>query len=337
MQTKARDADPRDPTREAAWLDKQIGRAVRQINGTARRLQDRGVDMDNGRGHRVHVDGPSIDWAGVVIIDHPDPPDDHATPAAGGGNVPYVVLLRRDWEFLFDQLRSTHAVVSYLHRVDGSTEKLGTEPERYYELAAADAAAPPGPLDPALEGVGDTRSVPLLPAAPADIDDDAHSIVRIRCFEDIVTSDIEPGRHTDRLSVLASIDSLPVAYRAELGRLLIEALTASQQTEPDTVFWRFRTYVAGADRDQLGFGVCSVFNETIRSAFGAWLRLRHHERISRTGTTDLTSVGVLLTPRHDGYREWDTTMAAINGDPQLTDQELQQYRELFNNYRSDAA
>lgn len=263
MQTKARDANLRNPAREAAWLDKQIGRAVRQINGTARRLRDGGVDMKNGRGHRVHVDGRSIDWSGVVIIDHPDPPDDHATPAAGGGDVPYVVLLRRDWEFLFDQLRSTYAVVSYLRRVEGSTDKLGTEPERYYELAAADAAAPPSPFDPALEGVGEARSVPLLPVAPAGIDDDAHSIVRI-ILEDIATTDIEPGRHASRLSVLATIDSLPVAYRAELGHLLIEALTASQHTESDTVFWRFRTYLAGADRDQLGFGVCSVFNETIR-------------------------------------------------------------------------
>jgi len=152
--------------------------------------------MTNGRGHRVHVDGPSIDWAGVVIIDHPDPPDDYATPATAG-DVPHVVLLHRDWEFLFDQLRSTHAVVSYLHRIDASTEKLGTEPERYYELAAADAAAPPGPLDPALEGTGDPRSVPILPTAPAGIDDNAHSIVRT-ILEDIATTDIDPDRPLHR-------------------------------------------------------------------------------------------------------------------------------------------
>jgi hypothetical protein len=248
--------------------------------------------------------------------------------------VPHVVLLRRDWEFLFDQLRSTYAVVSYLHRVGGSTETLGTEPERYYELAAADATAPPGPLDPALVGVGVSRSVPLLPAAPAG--SDLHSLVRI-ILEDIATSDIEPDRYDDRLRVLASIDGLPVGHRTELGRLLIEALSASQRMGPDEVFWQFRTYLAGSGQDQLGFGVCSVLNEMTHGAFGAWLQLRHHERISRTGTTDITSVGVLLTPRHDGYRDWDTTMAAIHGDPHLTDQELQQYRELFNNHAIDAA
>ncbi|WP_328842929.1 hypothetical protein [Streptomyces sp. NBC_00258] len=35
------------------------------------------------------------------------------------------------------QLRSTHAVVGYLHRVGTSAPVLGGEPERYYELAAA--------------------------------------------------------------------------------------------------------------------------------------------------------------------------------------------------------
>lgn len=44
----------------------------------------------------------------------------------------------------------------------------------------------------------------------------------------------------------------------------------------------------------------------------------------------LTSVGVLLTPCHDGYRDWDTTMYGITGDPELTGDELQQYRELWN-------
>jgi hypothetical protein len=42
------------------------------------------------------------------------------------------------------------------------------------------------------------------------------------------------------------------------------------------------------------------------------------------------SVGVLLTSRHDSYRDWDTTMFGITGDSELTDDELQQYRELWN-------
>jgi hypothetical protein len=32
---------------------------------------------------------------------------------------------------------------------------------------------------------------------------------------------------------------------------------------------------------------------------------------------DVMTVGVLLTPRTDGLRPWDTTMAATRGDPHL--------------------
>jgi hypothetical protein len=52
---------------------------------------------------------------------------------------------------------------------------------------------------------------------------------------------------------------------------------------------------------------------------------------SAAGDLDtLTSIGVLLTPRSDGYREWDTTMMAIAGDPELTEEELHNSRALWN-------
>jgi len=50
------------------------------------------------------------------------------------------VLLRRDWEFVFEQLKSTSAVIAYFDRVAGETVTLGNEFVRYYDLAQADAA-----------------------------------------------------------------------------------------------------------------------------------------------------------------------------------------------------
>jgi hypothetical protein len=38
---------------------------------------------------------------------------------------------------------------------------------------------------------------------------------------------------------------------------------------------------------------------------------------------------VLLTPRSDGYREWDTTVVAVSSNPELTDDELRTYQDLF--------
>jgi hypothetical protein len=56
------------------------------------------------------------------------------------------VLLRRDWEFLFEQLKSTRAVLGYLERVAGEAWELGREAARYFRLAQADEAAEPSPI-----------------------------------------------------------------------------------------------------------------------------------------------------------------------------------------------
>lgn len=330
VQVKSRDTKPGSAVREASWLTKKIADSGRQVDGTARRLSSKTTTMLNGRGRTVELDGKAIEWTGVVIIDHPCPPpgyqlDEFAT------RIPTVVLLRRDWEFLFHQLRSSHAVIDYLVRVAGLTKRLGGEPERYYELAAADARAEPAPPDPAIGALGTHVSTPLLPAAPAGNDDDeAHGMVRIMC-EDIATVRLDPDDEVSRLRVLAAIDELPVGYRSELGRLLLDGLEKARCVEQETTSWQFRTFRSDKPGAQLGFGICSVLNEVTHAAFRSWLLLRHYERGVSGGDLDtLTSVGVLLTPRRDGYREWDTTMMAVTGDPELTEEELRDSRKLWN-------
>jgi hypothetical protein len=154
-------------------------------------------------------------------------------------------------------------------------------------------------------------------------------MVRIM-LEDVATTAMEDSDEESRVRTLASIDSLPIAHRTELGQLLLDALEAVQHTPPGSIRWQSRTFLAGPDRDQLGFAVCSEFNENTRGAFTSWELLRHHERGERTPIDDLTSVGVLLTPHTDGRRQWDTTVCSVTGDPQLTEGELRQYRELWN-------
>jgi hypothetical protein len=135
----------------------------------------------------------------------------------------------------------------------------------------------------------------------------------------------------DRVRVLAWIDGLPVGHRTELGRLLLDSLRTARQHDRQDVTWLFRTFRPGGPDDvQLGFGVCSVFSEVTREAFRSWFLLRHHERGDVEPLIAATSVGVLLTPRRDGLRDWDTTMIAITGDPGLTDDELHRYRQLWN-------
>ncbi|WP_432973627.1 hypothetical protein [Dactylosporangium sp. CA-233914] len=71
-------------------------------------------------------------------------------------------------------------MTDYLHRVGVSTELLGTEPQRYYELAAADAEAAALPTTPQHERyAGQRHSLPLLPAAPAGSDDNKAQLARL--------------------------------------------------------------------------------------------------------------------------------------------------------------
>lgn len=330
VQVKSRDSEPQSPDKEISWLAKKIAAAGRQVDGTVRRLSSKTTTMVNGRGRTINVTGAELTWTGVVIVDHPAIPEDLPAPMLDT-RTPTVALARRDWEFLFHQLRSSRAVIDYLVRVSGTEVRLGHEPERYYELAATDARAEPGPIDPAIDGRGTVVSAPLLPVAPAGSDDDeAHGMVRIMC-EDIANSDFDAADETRRLRALAAIDQLPVAHRTELGQLLLTGLENARRVNDDQVSWQFRIYQARRPVPQLGFGVCSRLDDITRAAFRSWLLLRHHENGTRGGDLDnLTSVGVLLTPRRDDYRDWDTTMVGITGDPELTEDELRESRELWN-------
>ncbi len=180
----------------------------------------------NGRGRTVTVDGNRLNWTALVVIDHDDPPNG-ITPPSQAGAVPAVVLLRRDWEFLFDQLQSTHAVVQYLTRCAGQPIELGREVVRYYDLAEANVNTAPSPLDYTFLGPATLHwSSPLLPRAPAGQEDrTAYAMFRL-ILEDLAASAV--NQPADVLDFIAAVDSVPVAHRAGLGRLLLEQLQASR-------------------------------------------------------------------------------------------------------------
>ncbi|MFI7680602.1 hypothetical protein [Actinophytocola sp. NPDC049390] len=155
-------------------------------------------------------------------------------------------------------------------------------------------------------------TISVLPATPAGSDDDeAHGMVRI-LSEDIANSEIDAAEESHRLQVLATVDQLPVTQRTELGRLLLNNLDIARNVDDDReVRWQFRVYQFPSPAPQVGFGVCSRLDEATRAGFRAWLLLRHHEHGTHGGDlAALMSVGVLLTPRHDGYRDWDPTALA---------------------------
>lgn len=243
-----------------------------------------------------------------------------------------AVILRRDWDFLFDQLRSVSAVVDYLHRVSGEKQqRLGREAERYYELAQADEEAVTRPAAWATKLGGASFSHPLLPKEPPTAaDTTGHTVHRI-IMEEIARSELERNE-SDRLAVLTLIDRVSVGTRAELGRLILSNLDEVMATPPGGSTWKFRRVLQDEGRLHLAFGVCNSFTELHREAFCQWATLRHYDLLHSGLNSDpsvLKTVAVLLTPRYDGPRSWDTTLIAIAGDLELEPSDLAAMRSLW--------
>ncbi|MGA5169608.1 MULTISPECIES: hypothetical protein [Streptomyces] len=340
VQVKARTIPPKPDALEANWIQKVAAKAMSQSKGSVRQLRMLPADMVNGRGRVLHVDGNDYEWIAVFLLDHPGVPEGIIATWQPTG-IPAIALTRRDWDFLFDQLRSTTAVLDYLFRAAKEPAvPLGEEPVRYYELAAADAIAPPGEMDTDLVGEGGVLySVPQLPQAPAGDDGTrAHLMIRFM-LEDIALSPLaglltEANRHI----VLSDLDRLPVGARTEWGHLLLDMLDDVPQVSGEQAKWRFRRQLDAGGTRQLIVGAASRFDDDIRAAFTAFVQLRHHEVTSRTGRADGSStLGILLTPRHDGLRPWDTTTVRVHGDLNLSEEDLRIYSKLWNRAAEDGS
>jgi hypothetical protein len=332
VQVKSRETPSDDAAREERWVQKKAAEGARQAQGTVRSLRSSTVDLVNGRGRVVPCDGSEFEWAGVVIIDHPSPPPT-SVAFDGVSDVPIVVLLRRDWDFLFDQLRSVSAVVDYIHRIasDGPTT-LGEESVRYFELAQADEDAVGEPAPGPGKAGAMVVSHPLLPKAPASsLDTTGHTVFRI-LLEEIARIDIDRDER-DRLALLASIDRFSVGDRAALGRLLLDHLDAVTAAQRGTTMWRFRRVVQDKGALHLAFGACNQYTEVHRQAFQGWAMLRHHElHTAQAVPSDkvLKTVAVLLTPRYGDSRPWDTSVVSIEGALDVDPEELAALQKLWN-------
>lgn len=336
VQVKAR-TDPTDePNRERSWIAKKAKEGARQANGSVRTVQRSPVAHTNARGRTILIDGNTIEWVGVVIIDHDAPPES-LSAYSQTVQIPYVVVLRREWDFLFDQLRSTTAVVNYLHRIGSDLIEPGEHVPNYYELALADERTPPDLTrshiptslsDPALR-----TSHPLLPLEPASAADEYGARMYRQMLEDLARGPWD-REESDRLLLLYLLDQLPVAERAVIGRRLLTQMGRAPRVDVGTTRWDFRRYLLGETDLHLAYAVCNQFTELHKEAFRQWGMLRHHEWITAVDPNrrhDATTVTVMLTPRYDKVRPWDTTLFALFGEMTFEADELDSMQRLWNN------
>lgn len=329
VQVKSREAPSSEAEREASWAAKQMTRAAAQARGSIRQLKREPARFENGRGRSVEVDGNAFQWLSVVVLDHPNLPDDIEWPSFDESH-PVAFLVRRDWEFLFSQLKSTTAVIEYLLRVVDDGGVLGDEPARYYELALADSEAEPEVLPRHLMSYGAwTMSEPLLPLAGEPVDENAHRAFR-NVLEDFALSRVDEGSEGRRVQVLAELDRLAVRQRENLGRFFLSGLEEVRKAPRGEFAWKFRRAIGRSGDLHVAVAVCSEFSADLREVFGCWVELRHHEFHERAGRgSDALTAGVLLTPRHDGKRPFDTTVTAVMGDLALSRETLAGYRRVW--------
>lgn len=138
--------------------------------------------------------------------------------------------------------------------------------------------------------------------------------------------------------MLYLLDKLPVAERAVMGRRLLTHMGRAPQVEAGTSRWDFRRYLLGNADLHLGHAVCNLFTDLHREAFRRWVMLRHHEWTTELdpGRRNATTVAVMLTPRHDRVRPWDTTVFAIFGELVLDLEDLASMQGLWNDPRNMA-
>jgi hypothetical protein len=152
-------------------------------------------------------------------------------------------------------------------------------------------------------------------------------------LEDIAESR-RNGDEADRLFVLHLLDKLYVAERAVVGRLLLTNMSKAPRVDIGTTCWDFRRYLLGETDLHLAYAVCNHFTDRHRDAFKQWGMLRHHEWITDLEPdrrSDATTMTVMLTPRYDKVRPWDTTLFAHFGERPFDDNELESMRRLWNN------
>jgi len=335
LQVKSRENLTQKTERETNWIKKQAARGAGQAVGTLRQLRRRPEVMSNQRGRLIAIDGNAATWIGVVIVDHPEPPDGLTLPVDHEG-LPVVTLVRRDWEFLFEQLGSTAAVVAYLHRVAGDPGELGDEPARYYDLAGKDAIAPQNPVRNgwAAETGATWEARPILPRTPATTATGPGRAMFRMVLEDCSGTRID--NENARLTLLSFLDRTPVTHQAEVGDRLLQMLHKAKRTVMGGCSWDFRWIFDTQRPRQVVFGVSNQLSTWHNDAFRSRLLLQHH-RITRHDwdpDDEPTTVGVLLTPNY--YlrdRLWDTSVMATFGPSVLTPEDVEVYETFWERSR----
>jgi hypothetical protein len=342
IQVKRRNSPGNDSSRERSWISKRVVQAARQADGTLRYLKQFPPPhaFTNERGRTLDIDARLLDWLALVIIDHPRPPDGISLPVSTG-RMPLVVMLRRDWEFLLHQLRSTSSVVRYLNWcTQKSPVALGEEPSRYGTIAIDSETRQRAPLEMSLVREGKTALVPLFPAKPLNRDElPGHTAVR-EILEAVATMRLPDFlEEADRHELLSLIDEFPVQCRGYLGEWILKAfLDVLGASRSGTFAFRLKTFRFSDYIPQYVFGVSDdTLDDATQLAFHDLVQLRHQELRGQYADPDsVDTFGFVIAPDEkrlsSSVIQWPWSImqfVRVRGPITLTRQELTYVREFW--------
>jgi hypothetical protein len=281
-------------------------------------------------------------WFGVIVIDHPDAPEDELVV----GDARTLILSRRDWEFLFRHLKSTYAVARYIEvAVDLDPIPFGTEPIRYHQVAASGAAWEEDDADHPEDveirrhfSDGPGRRTSIFPQAPVgeSIEGDAevlHSFFRT-LQEDLAIANEDDDVQL-RHEMLSRLDSLPASAKELFSRTVLDRLEeAHQSRRQETGTWgRLRI---SDHYPQLVYMVVSKSVERAVPVMSAYQTYEHY-KFARVDSfpESAATIGLLIRPRRSGLRPWEATLSFVRGDPKLSNEDLAALVEMFGPYWDD--
>ena len=200
----------------------------------------------------------------------------------------------------------------------------------YYELALADEAVVPTPLDhPWLNQGGHRVSTPYAPFAPAGLEP-SHYVVR-QILEDIASVPI-PAETTpmEFIKALALFDSIPVSVRDELGRKVLERLAVTPDAG-STLWWSRRMNLQIPGTPLVFIVTCShPYEAMIARGFEVRAELVHDDWLQLVGAdSSPKTIAVLLTPSLDPNRSWDSTMIMVSYQTLLTPEKRTRYEQAI--------
>lgn len=287
--------------RARSWLDTQIKKASKQIDGTIRKLRsaDGDIKLTNMRGVEVPWNPSEVEeYLGVIVVNYSPPPA--YVPSPSSKRAPVVGFQVRDWQHVCGVLWSSTLLAGYVKTrsmlpsapLDSEKDMLGhviAAEQSYSEIALPGGQPKRGMWDETVAQFPDADSRNHPDARFAYVID----AVMAAMAEDPKLYDIS-GQPWGYIGLVRLLDQIPLLERVEMGRDMIERCARAGR-ENSRVTW-----LTWPTRGRLGLQIVFAADGADRATrimdLTCQVHTRHAELQREAGFLDLVTLGVATEP-----------------------------------------